>query len=128
MYVTIRRHNGQPMVEDEPHARRAIGDLFTQVGYHVLTAPNADEAMLVSSQHRGRIDLLLTDVVMPGMNGWQLAAELTRVRRGTRVLYMTGYTTRPLRATLHDDQSLLKKPFTPKALHRAVRSVLDEES
>ena len=125
--------DGEPLetillVEDEPHVRRSIGDMLTQVGYHVLAAPNADEAMLISSQHRGRIDLLLTDVVMPGMSGWQLAAELTRIRRGTRVLYMTGYTTPHSPIELRDDPSLLQKPFSPKALRRAVRRVFDEES
>ncbi len=112
------------LVEDEPHVRRTVTGMLAPVGYHVLTAGNGDDALTISSLHHGPIDLLLTDVVMPGMNGWQLAAELTRQHPGLKVLYMTGYGNPQRPGELGDDHSLLQKPFAPRGLLRAVRQAL----
>jgi DNA-binding NtrC family response regulator len=94
----------------------------------VLTAPNAAWAVSVSERHSGRVDLLLTDVMMPGQSGPQLAARLTGMRPRLRVLYMTGYQrTGPNGETVVPvDAHLLEKPFKPEALLRAVRQALDE--
>lgn len=79
------------LVEDDSILRELVADILTGCGYSVLVAGLPSEAETVSARHDGRIDLLLTDVVMPGMNGQELAKRITASRRTTKVLYMSGY-------------------------------------
>jgi DNA-binding NarL/FixJ family response regulator len=93
----------------------------------VLEASRGDEALSVSESHRGPIELLVTDLVMPAMTGRDLAEQLLLRHPETRVLYMSGYTDDAIvrRGVLEEGAPFLQKPFTPDALARKVREVLD---
>ena len=96
-------------------------------GYTVLSTRHGADALLTAEQHAGTIDLLLTDVVMPGMSGVDLAERLTALRPGLRVLFVSGYAGDRLgqRRYSGDPSELLKKPFTPEVLLKRVRRVFD---
>jgi two-component system, cell cycle sensor histidine kinase and response regulator CckA len=116
------------VVEDESAVRALVCAALEQHGYTVLQATGGDAALQVSSAHPGPIDLVVTDLVMPGMSGRQLAGQLSQVRPQARVLYMSGYTDDvALRHGLVDRTvPYLQKPFTPAALAQKVREVLDQ--
>ncbi|MBK6422748.1 MAG: PAS domain S-box protein [Gemmatimonadetes bacterium] len=115
------------LVEDEAAVRRLALVALERRGYRVLPAASAAEAMALATGHQGRLDLLLTDVVMPDMGGRQLAEALKARRPGLKVLFMSGYTDDTvLRDGLASpDQLFLQKPFSVAALGRRVREVLD---
>jgi len=115
------------LVEDEPAIRSLLAGALRQVGYHVLEAKHGVEALLIGSQHDGSVELLLTDVVMPQMNGRELAEQLATVRPGLKVLYMSAYTDDAviLRGVVQSGAAFLQKPFSMEALARRVREVLD---
>jgi PAS domain S-box-containing protein len=114
------------LVEDEAAVRNLIHHILQQKGYKVLVARNGEEALTLSQKHTGPVHLLLTDVVMPGMGGPELARRLLRDRSETRVLYMSGYTDRPLvEQEMPDLQpDVLLKPFSPIVLTKKVFDVL----
>jgi len=93
----------------------------------VLAAANGEAALVLARQYPHRIDLLLTDVVMPGINGRELAETVTRERADVRVLFASGYTDDAslLHGIRTDELSFLQKPFSPVDLVRRVRSLLD---
>jgi PAS domain S-box-containing protein len=115
------------VVEDEMALRTLTRAFLEAHGYRVLEAENSDAAIHISATFPGPIHLLLTDVIMPGMNGRDLAVQLTRSRLETRVLYMSGYTENAVgrNGTLDSQVSLLQKPFTSKTLAQRVREALD---
>jgi PAS domain S-box-containing protein len=115
------------VVEDEPTVRNLVQRILTTAGYRVLLAANAGEALLLFEQHSSPIELVLTDVVMPGMNGKELVERLGRMRPGLKAMFMSGYADEALgeRGALDPSVKLLDKPFTAGALLRTVRSVLD---
>jgi two-component system cell cycle sensor histidine kinase/response regulator CckA len=90
-------------------------------GYEVLEAPNAKEALRIHELHEGKIDLLLTDVAMPDVNGVELSRELSGKSTRLRTLYMSGFTANNL-----VEGAFLQKPFTPRELTLKIREVLDE--
>jgi two-component system cell cycle sensor histidine kinase/response regulator CckA len=116
------------VVEDEPRLLRACAAILKPLGYTVLAAALPSEALRVAAAHEGPIHLLLTDVIMPEMNGRELADTLVAARPGLRRLYMSGYATGVLseRGIADGNVRLLHKPFAPDALARAVRAALDE--
>jgi len=116
------------LVEDEDLVRGLARRVLQQQGYEVLEAPEAPVALALCSRHAGRIDLLLTDVVMPKMSGRQLATELAPLRPEMRVLYTSGYNEEAIgrRGVTDLGGAFLSKPFTPAALVRKVREVLDQ--
>jgi CheY-like chemotaxis protein len=116
------------LVEDEPGVRQIALLALRTHGYHVLVAGNADEAQHAVEKHGGAIDLLLTDVVMPGLGGRELAERLARRTPSLRTLYMSGYTSdKVLRHGLVQEQvDFIQKPFSPLELLRKVREVLDK--
>ena len=115
------------VVEDEDALRDVAGRILTGAGYRVLTAEGGAHALELASRHDGEIDLLVSDVVMPGMLGTELAERLVDARPGTRVLYMSGYAQPVLasQGTLDPGVALLEKPFTAGDLLTAVRRRLD---
>jgi PAS domain S-box-containing protein len=114
------------LVEDEAQILDLARRILTQSGYTVLAALSPDEALALAEQHRGDIQLLVTDVVMPGMNGKALRDELKRRRPDLRCLFMSGYAADVLapHGVLEEGVSFLHKPFTPHALKQKVREVL----
>jgi two-component system cell cycle sensor histidine kinase/response regulator CckA len=115
------------VVEDEAALRDVAGRILSGAGYHVLTADGGNQALELAAVHEGAIDLLVSDVVMPGMLGKELAERLVGVRPDTRVLYMSGYAQPVLasQGTLEPGVALLEKPFTAADLLSAVRRRLD---
>jgi signal transduction histidine kinase len=115
------------LVEDEQGVRTLAEFLLRRGGYTVLQAPSGAEALALAGQHMGPIHLLLTDVVMPGMSGRELAEHLANDRPGTKTLFMSGYTddTVVRHGVLQAEAAFTQKPFTFDALLRKVREVLD---
>ena len=122
-----RGHETILLVEDEPDLRELALEILAMHGYVVLEAAEAGEALRLGEGHTGRIDLLLTDVIMPGMSGRELAVQLTARRPGLRVLYMSGYTADAMakHGVLEPEIMFLQKPYSPAALAHKVREVLD---
>ncbi|MBZ5676515.1 MAG: response regulator [Acidobacteriia bacterium] len=114
------------VVEDDPAVRLLVEDILGSAGYRVLIAEDGPGALQVAQQHTGEIDLLLTDVVLPKMGGRDVAANLTRLRPGIKVLFMSGYTghSAAQHGTLDSDVNFIPKPFSPDALCEKVRAVL----
>ncbi|TMQ29598.1 MAG: response regulator [Planctomycetota bacterium] len=118
------------LVEDEDEVRALSRDALTMFGYNVLEANRGEEAMRIARQHEGPIQMLVTDVVMPGMSGPELVEQLGRLRPDIKALYMSGYTGDAVvrHGVLQADTAFLQKPFTPTALGQKVRTVLDTAS
>jgi PAS domain S-box-containing protein len=114
------------LAEDETGVREFVAEVLTEVGYRLIRASDGPEAAKLAKEHSGRIDLLLTDVVMPGLGGADLYEAIARDREGIRVLYMSGYAERgtPGSHDLPPGVPLLRKPFGPDELLRRVRTVL----
>jgi CheY-like chemotaxis protein len=115
------------VVEDEDALREVAGRILSGAGYRVLSAEGGAQALDLAARHDGAIDLLVSDVVMPGMLGKELAERLVQVRPATRVLFMSGYAQPVLasQGTLDPGVVLLEKPFTSADLLGAVRRRLD---
>jgi CheY-like chemotaxis protein len=117
------------VVEDDRTVRELISAVLTPLGYRVLATGSGDEALRASDSFDGPVDLLLTDVVMPGMSGKHLA-EVMRIRRpGVKVLFMSGYTQDALstQGMLEPGVALIHKPLRPGTLARYLRQVLDND-
>jgi CheY-like chemotaxis protein len=124
---TVRGNETILLVEDEQSVRRLISTVLRKHGYQVLEAENGGHALLICEQHTGKIDLLLTDVVMPLLSGGQLAERLASIKPDMKVLFVSGYAERTM--ALHGVRAggaFLQKPITPDVLLRKVRAVLDE--
>jgi len=119
-------HNTVLLAEDDGALRELIAEMLTRSGYRVLAAATPAEAQQIAREFRGAIDLLLTDIVLPGMKGPALAQALSPSRPEMQVLYMSGYAESDpkARASLPQDVSLLQKPFTTEALLLAVSQTL----
>ena len=127
--TTLRGSETVLLVEDEDQVRDVARGILLRHGYTVLDARNAGEALLLCEQHEGRIDLLLSDVVMPKMSGPALAKRLTRERPEMKVLCMSGYTDDAAvrHGVIEAELAYLQKPLTVDSLTRKVRSVLDSD-
>jgi len=114
------------VVEDEQLVRDLVSRTLRRVGYTVLVAEHGEEAMAVSRVTQGPIDLVVTDVVMPRMNGIELASRISLERPGIRVLFVSGYANDVLglRGGLEPGLEYLQKPFTPSVLLDRVRELL----
>lgn len=117
------------LVEDEEAVRVLARKTLQDFGYRILEAANGEEVLRVIQTHREKIHLLLTDVVMPGMNGREVAERLSPLFPEMKVLYMTGYADTAIvhHGILKPGTALLLKPFNPDALVRKVREVLDKK-
>jgi two-component system cell cycle sensor histidine kinase/response regulator CckA len=115
------------VVDDEQAVRAIACRVLRGAGYQVLEAATPEEALLLSDGHAGIIHLVVTDIVMPQMNGHELAEKLSRRRPAMRLLFMSGYTGGALtrQRLLEPGMTCVQKPFTPSLLLRKVRTVLD---
>jgi PAS domain S-box-containing protein len=127
-HTTARQTRGTETVlvtDDREEVRRVTVGILRLLGYNVLEAADGAEALVRSSGYKGSIDLLITDLAMPGIQGRELARLMLLTRPGLRILYMTGFD--PIQAEDTADEShVLVKPFTEEALGQAVREALDE--
>jgi len=145
--IYLPRHEGQPaaeeqkldlaenlrgtesilLAEDSESLRKLAQSNLESAGFRVLSAHSGEEALEIATGHGSTFDLLLTDVVMPGMNGRVLAEKLSPRQPGMKVLYMSGYTDSFIagHGVLEPGTNLLHKPFTEEVLIRKVREVLD---
>jgi len=114
------------LVEDDDRVRALVSNMLRKHGFSVLLASAGDQALEIATRHQGRIDLLLTDVLMAGLNGRMLSERLTASRPETRVLYMSGYSDDEIlrlgvkKAAAH----FIQKPFSVDALVHKVRETL----
>jgi CheY-like chemotaxis protein len=117
------------LVEDEEMLRKLARQTLKGHGYKIVEAANGSEAIALSAQHEGPIHLLLTDVIMPGMNGRELATRMLQTRPSLRVLFMSGYTDDAIvhQGVLDESANFIQKPFAPDGLAFRVREVLDQE-
>ena len=125
--VSLRGSETVLLVEDDEMVRALVLKVLKGNGYAVLVAVSGGDAERVAAAYEGRIDLLLTDVVLPGINGGQVAQLLTAARPTIKVLYLSGYTDDAIvhHGVLEPGVAFLQKPFTPAVLGRKVREVLD---
>jgi len=114
------------LVEDEESVRQLVRETLQSKGYKVLEAENGEAALRIASAHLGSIDMLITDVVMPGMSGRELSKKLDEARPKTKVLYLSGYTEDAImqQGVFEAGTAFLQKPFTLQMLSRKVRDVL----
>lgn len=118
------------LVEDEQLVRDLTRGILLTSGYKVLEAPHGGEALLICESYPGPIHLMLTDIVMPHLNGRELYERVCPLRPEMKVLFMSGYTDEalPLSGRLEPDSPFIEKPFTPDALTLKLRQVLDEQA
>ena len=114
------------LAEDEDEVRKVTSEILRSAGYRVLEARHGKEALQIAEEHRDAIDLLVADVIMPEMSGLELAARLSSVRRGLRILYVSGYAadTGVREQVLNRRATFLQKPFAAGDLTSKVREVL----
>ena len=115
------------LVEDENSVKKMVREILMKLGYTVLVAGDGQSALELCGAHKEPIDLMVTDVVMPGMAGPDLARAVRILRPETRVIFMSGYTENSMLAheLIEPDANFLQKPFTPEAFAQKVREVLD---
>jgi CheY-like chemotaxis protein len=114
------------LVEDEEDVRSVLRASLLREGHEILEAASAAQALDISAAYEGKIDLLITDVVMSGMSGRELADRLIPLRPGTKVLYVSGYNEDTVlqKGVIEGQMEFLQKPFTPTTLRRKVRHLL----
>jgi CheY-like chemotaxis protein len=115
------------LVEDEDDLLALMREVLQQYQYRILTASSGAEALRVWEEHNGQVDLLLTDMIMPGgMTGDELAAELKRRKSNLKIIYASGYNSAFVgRDFGHDDNSFLAKPYQPQQVAQLIRDILD---
>jgi signal transduction histidine kinase len=123
-------HRGELIlvVEDDPDVRSYVAEILQGLNYDVLAAPDATSALQLLETKNAKIDLLLSDVVLPGMNGRQLAAEIKKRQPAVKVLFMTGYSRNAIvhQGRLDPGVELIQKPLTQTALANKIRDLLDK--
>lgn len=119
------------VVEDDASLREVTCEFLQSSGYTVISAESPGEALELAESHNGPIDVLLTDVIMPKMNGRELATRLIKLRREMKVLYVSGYADGVVRAGVHgqleEGLAFLQKPYTRSAVTRKIREILASE-
>jgi CheY-like chemotaxis protein len=115
------------LVEDQEEVRQFAAQVLAECGYRVLSASSGSEALALVEHYSETIDVLVTDVVLPGMNGFELAKRLVALRPGIRVLFTSGYTgeVTTLRGILDRGLAYLPKPYVPNLMAAKVRAVID---
>jgi two-component system cell cycle sensor histidine kinase/response regulator CckA len=119
------------VVDDEPSLLALVRTMLWRAGFKVLEASGGEEALRVASQHAHPIQLLLTDILMPDMNGYELAEKVKSARPGIQILYMTGYTDKAIFESTGrklDNSRMIRKPFTAYNLVHRIEEALDGQS
>ena len=116
------------LVEDEAMLLNINSEILEQLGYTVLTAASPAEALRIAGQHKGKIELLITDVIMPEMNGRDLAEKISALYPGIKLLFMSGYTANVIahHGVLDDGVHFLQKPFSLNDLAEKVKDILGD--
>ncbi len=122
---SMRGHETILLVEDDSSVRELVRGELRKLGYRVFEAKNGLEACLVGTQQMGGLQLLITDVVMPGMTGTELAQHLRMIKPELKLLFITAYTDDVGIKTGDPSSGYLQKPFTPEALAKTIRDLLD---
>jgi two-component system cell cycle sensor histidine kinase/response regulator CckA len=112
------------IAEDEPTSRRLLQLLLKKWGYRTLVASNGRQALEVAGEHKGDIDLLLSDVMMPEMDGQELAEKLTTKRPFMKVILMSGFSR--MQVMLRKGWKFIQKPFKPSVVKETIKETLDE--
>src|SRR5579863_8446342 len=114
------------VVDDEPEVRKLVGAVITNSGYVALTADSGEHALTLVKHHKDPLELLITDVVQPGMSGPMLADRLTALQPNLKVLYISGYDNTHVvqKYVVEKGHALLPKPFTVDQLHAKMREIL----
>lgn len=115
------------VVDDEPEIRKLVGAMVNQSGYAAITADSGEHALTLYKHHKTPVELLITDVVQPGMSGPMLADKLAAIQPDLKVLYISGYDHTHLvrKYVVEKGHALLAKPFTFEALRNKVQELLD---
>ena len=115
------------VVEDEPTVRNLLREVLERTGYRVVACAAPDEGIAACLAPEPNIDLVLTDVVLPGMNGWEMASRISQARPGVRVVFMSGYTEHVLvrEGVLDGRVEYLQKPFSLDTLRQRLKSLLE---
>lgn len=115
------------VVEDEPTIRGLLREVLERAGYCVFACATPDEGIAVCAARKHNIDLLLTDVVLPGMNGLEMASQITAIQPGLQVVFMSGYTEHALvkDGVLDGKVEYLQKPFSLDTLRQRVKRLLE---
>ncbi|MFA7465648.1 MAG: response regulator, partial [Syntrophales bacterium] len=116
------------IVEDEANVRELASTILKRLGYKVFAASNGGEAFLLVEKQKDPIDLLMTDVVMPGMNGRELAERLIQIQPRMRVLFTSGYTENVIihHGIVEENLAFISKPYTMQTLAHKIREVLNQ--
>jgi two-component system cell cycle sensor histidine kinase/response regulator CckA len=114
------------VVDDEPEIRKLVGAMVSNFGYTVMTADSGEHALTLYKNNKGPIDLLITDVVAPGMSGPMLADKLTEIQPDLKVLYISGYDNTHVvqKYVVEKGHALLSKPFTVEEIQSKVREMI----
>jgi CheY-like chemotaxis protein len=114
------------VVDDEPEVRKLVSAMVGQFGYKIMTADSGEHALTLYKNHKGPIDLLITDVIAPGMSGPMLADKLTELQPDLKVLYISGYDNTHVvqKYVVEKGHALLTKPFTLEEMQNKVRELL----
>jgi CheY-like chemotaxis protein len=127
--VPVRGTGTVLVVEDQEEVRGFVVQALRERGYDVLSAGDGEQAISTAAQHSGNIDVLLTDVVLPGINGREVAERLKHARSSLKVIYTSGYTQDLIadRGVLHSDVSFVPKPYTAEQIAAKVRETLQPD-
>ena len=112
------------LVDDEQSVRAIVLKILRRAKYEVLEAENCDAALRIADSHQGKIDLVITDMFMPGLRGPEVAQKLARTRPGLRVLFMSGYADPDLGTAVPAGANFLNKPFSGADLAKTVEAAL----
>jgi two-component system cell cycle sensor histidine kinase/response regulator CckA len=118
-------------VEDDAALREVTYEFLQSSGYTVIVAESPEQALRLAESHNGRIEFLLTDIIMPKMNGRELATRLVKMQPAMKVLYVSGYADGIVRdgshGPLEEGLAFLQKPFTRRGLTHKIREILDAQ-
>jgi len=112
------------LIDDEESVRAIVVKILRRAKYDVIEAENGDAALKLAAAHKGKIDIIVTDMYMPGMRGPEVVKALVKLRAGLRALFMSGYADQDSRTAVPQGANFLHKPFSGQELTAAIEAVL----